>query len=177
MALTDPKTWTAAASVVADLNTYIRDTARWVIGHSSNPKPHAIVWKSSAFSHTSSSNWMTVTWDTELRDRGDMWTSPNTYLNIPVAGVYLFGGSVEFESGTYNKNARIYDGTTAYTFGDSSGLGTPTPARLGMSSLRFFTGSTQLSLQVWQDSGSSKNISSSTQYSPILWAAWYATHL
>jgi hypothetical protein len=175
VSLTDPKTWTAAASVVADLNTYIRDTMRWLIGHSSNPKPHAVVWKSSAFAVSSSSTWTSVTCSSTLRDRGSM--ANGTGLTIPVDGVYLFGGALEFESGTYNKNARIYDGTNAYTFGDSSGLGTPTPARLVMSSMRHFTATTQLTLQAWQDSGSSKNINSATEYSPVLWAAWYASDL
>lgn len=173
MVLKNPKTWAAGVLSYPDLNTHLRDMWRWVLGHSLNPQPHAVVTASQA-EPLQSGSWWLIPCDTVLRDRGGM--SNGLGLRFPQAGVYLIGGSAEFESDTYNKNLRIADSNGAVlTFADASGVGNPTPARMDFMRLAHFEAGDAVTLEGWQDSGLPKLIGLTSQYSPILWAAWYST--
>lgn len=105
MALTNPLTWAAGALASANLNTHVRDLARWAIGHSGNPKPHGIATLGTPIALTSTAFTYVIP-DTAVRDRGGAW-SGGFVVPTGAAGVYHFTSSVYTAAGQGNKELRI----------------------------------------------------------------------
>lgn len=174
--MTEPKptTWSSTTVTAANFNEQIRDSVRWLLGHSANPKPHIRLRNSSAVSLTSGS-WTDLTMSTATRDRGFGWTS-GASISIPVAGTYMIGASVEINTAACNKALRILkNNTTVVVEHDITGVGSAAVARISVSTLVVCGGSDTFKAQAFQDSGSALNANSAGEFSPVLWAYYVAT--
>lgn len=144
-------------------------------------KPHARVYKSTAFSHNSTGNWLSITFDSERVDVGGCHStvSNTSRLTVPSGegGWYDIGGCFEFAANaTGHRLARIllngatviaqvgpFDATSAF----STALNPSTKYQLAAADY--------VELQGYQNSGGSLNISASGNYSPEFWLEWKAT--
>lgn len=173
MAEPNPGTWTAAGVSASSFNSQIRDPIRWLLGHSSNPKPHIRLRNSSAVSLTSGS-WTDLTMSTATRDRGFSWSS-GASISIPVAGTYMIGASVEINTAACNKALRILNGATVIVEHDITGVGSAAVARISVATLAVCSAFDAIKAQAFQDSGSALNANSAGEFSPCLWAYYVAT--
>lgn len=170
----NPATWTAVAPSAATFNTNIRDALQWVLGHSTNPKPHLRVRSTSATSLTSGS-FTDITFNTVVRNRGFTWSNGAT-ATIPVAGTYWVGCSVEIDTAACNKALRIVKNTsTVIAEHDITGVGSSAVARITIATLMTFAVSDTVKIQGFQDSGAGLNANSAGEFSPVMWVAYYAT--
>lgn len=174
MAEPNPATWTATTVTATDFNTNIRDPLRWLLGHSSNPKPH-IRLQSSVNRALTISTWTDIWTDTELLNRGgwQLGTGGNG-MAIPVAGTYMIGAGIEIESAACNKAARIIRNSDVIVEHDITGVGSAAVARINMSTLAVCAANDVIKLQGWVDLSGLHAITAG-EYSPILWAYYVAT--
>lgn len=173
MAEPAPATWTATTVDASDFNTNIRDPLQWLLGHSSNPKPHIRLRNTSAVALTSGS-FTDLTMSTATRDRGFGWGS-GAAITIPVAGTYLIGASVEIDTFACNKALRIVNGSTVIVEHDITGVGSPAVARISVATLAVCSASDSVKAQAFQDSGGSLDANAAGEFSPCLWAYYVAT--
>lgn len=173
MAEPTPATWTATAPSEADFNTNIRDAQQWLLGHSSNPKPHIRLRNTGNVSLTSAT-WTDLTMSTADRDRGFSWAS-GAAITIPVAGTYLIGASVEIDAAACNKALRVINGATVIVESDVTGVATPAVARISIATLAVCSASDSVKAQGFQDSGGALNANTAGSFSPVLWAYYVAT--
>lgn len=96
MAWSTPRTWaTLEAVTAANMNTYVSDDLSW-LGIS---RPHGRATDAS-FSHTSSGNWLSPSWDSISTNVGSGFSTSTGYFSPPNAGFYLLGADA-----TYAANA------------------------------------------------------------------------
>ena len=94
MAWNTPRTWSVNEKLTAaNMNTYISDDLSW-LGIS---RPHGRVGDAS-FSHNSSGNWLTPSWDSISTNVGGGFATGTGYFTAPVAGFYLLGAGATFSS-------------------------------------------------------------------------------
>ena len=94
MAWTTPRTWSVnEVLTAANMNTYISDDLSWM-GIS---RPHGRVTDAS-FSHNSSGNWLTPSWDSISTNVGTGFATSTGYFTAPNAGFYLLGADGTFAS-------------------------------------------------------------------------------
>jgi hypothetical protein len=172
MAEPSPATWTAATLTHTQLNTEVRDSVRWLMGHSSNPKPY-FRRRSTAATSLTISTWTDVSMNTTVVSRGG-WTLSGASCTVPVAGTYMVGGCVEITAAACNKAARIVNGSTVIVEHDITGVGSSAVARINLSTLTVCAASDVLKLQAWVDLGS-LNAESAGEFSPVIWAYYVAT--
>lgn len=92
MAWTTPRTWSVnEVLTAANMNTYISDDLSWM-GIS---RPHGRVTDAS-FSHNSSGNWLTPSWDSISTNVGTGFATSTGYFTAPNAGFYLLGADGTF---------------------------------------------------------------------------------
>ena len=94
MAWTTPRTWSVNEKLTAaNMNTYVSDDLSWM-GIS---RPHGRVTDAS-FSHTSSGNWLTPSWDSISTNVGSGFATSTGYFTAPNAGFYMVGADATFAS-------------------------------------------------------------------------------
>ena len=94
MAWTTPRTWSVnEVLTAANMNTYISDDLSWM-GIS---RPHGRVTDAS-FSHNSSGNWLTPSWDSISTNVGTGFATSTGYFTAPNTGFYLLGADATFAS-------------------------------------------------------------------------------
>lgn len=171
-----PITFAAGALAAADLNAG-RNLLRWMGGYSTGSKPFARVRASSSVA-LPDSDWNTLTFDTEVFNRGEtaLWSGgAPTLFTIPVPGFYLCGACVRTDPTTANKALRIYlNGTTTIVQHDNIGVQTPAFTTMNVSTLINLGEGATLQAQVFQDSGSTINAVVEGTASPVFWCCWYA---
>ncbi len=134
MTYTNPRNWNTNNPVSAPtLNTEVRDNLMWLLGHSSNPFPHARLWSSVNVALTSG-QFSTIPFDSADVNRGDMWLGGSA-LVAPIAGMMYAGGCVEIETAACNKALRlIINAATIVAENDTNGVGSPAVGRINVSS-------------------------------------------
>lgn len=168
----NPATWTSTAPTATDFNTNIRDALQWVLGHSTNPKPH-IRRRNTAAVALTVSTWTDLTMNTTVINRGS-WSPSGASITVPVAGTYLIGASVEIDAAACNKALRIANGSTVIVEHDITGVGSSAVARISCSTLAVCAASDVIKAQAFQDFGT-LNANSAGEFSPVLWAYYVAT--
>jgi len=94
MAWSTPRTWaTLEAVTAANMNTYVSDDLSW-LGIS---RPHGRVTDVS-FSHNSTNNWLTPSWDSISTNVGTGFATSTGYFTAPNTGFYLLGADATFAS-------------------------------------------------------------------------------
>ncbi len=179
MAYTTPATFVAGNILTAaQLNTYVRDNVAWIATDS----PSCRVFKSAAFAHNSSGNFLAVTFDSERFDNASVHsTSSNTErLTIPTGGggKYVVGGAaawVASASGTTRILGVGVNGIVTFaaaTENRSSGTVVPYQSILtiySMAAADYFT------MPTFQDTGGTLNISTAANYTPEFYCFWFRT--
>ena len=178
MAEPNPATWAAVVPDDTDFNTEIRDPLRWLLGHSSNPKPFL---RTRGSAPTSLSNgggsgaWTEIDLDNSDEHRGFVTALPAT---IPVDGFYDVGAMIDVDVERSNKALRIRkNGTDTIAQDDRPGVGSPVPARITAS-----TGNVPLvagdviTIEGYNDaaSGAIDALATGT-WAPVLWIEYVAT--
>lgn len=174
MSLPDPKTWTAATLAVADMNTYVRDTMQWLMGHSSNPKPFGEVTMSTPQAISSTSVFQLVDFDNVIVNRGGGFLGSGGFV-APVNCFGVFAGSVSVDPSLGNKEIRlIRDGDENDWFGADNRFGIATEAfcRLAVAGLAWLTAGQTVDVGVFCDAPSAPNIGTAH----FAWC-WLATDL
>lgn len=107
MALIIPNTWVSGPQASATFNTYIRDQHRQLLGHSSNPKPFAIV-NSSAANTLTTGVFTTLVFDAVVIDRVGFFDGTSHFV-VPSgwAGWYSIKANVDIDVPAGNKELRI----------------------------------------------------------------------
>ena len=94
MAWSTPRTWSVnEVLTAANMVTYVSDDLSWM-GIS---RPHGRVTDAS-FSHNSSGNWLTPSWDSISTNVGTGFATSTGYFTAPNAGFYLLGADGTFAS-------------------------------------------------------------------------------
>lgn len=94
MAWSTPRTWSVnEVLTAAHMVTYVSDDLSWM-GIS---RPHGRVTDAS-FSHNSSGNWLTPSWDSISTNVGTGFATSTGYFTAPNAGFYLLGADGTFAS-------------------------------------------------------------------------------
>ena len=94
MTWSTPRTWSVnEVLTAANMNTYISDDLSWM-GIS---RPHGRVTDAS-FSHNSSGNWLTPSWDSISTNVGTGFATSTGYFTAPNTGFYLLGADATFAS-------------------------------------------------------------------------------
>jgi hypothetical protein len=168
-----PRTWAADEFVSkATLNTQVRDNLRWLLGHSANPSPFAVIRNSASVALTSG-QFSTIPFDTADISRGDLWTSGSALI-APIAGMMCAGGCVEIETAACNKAVRlIVNAATVVAEQDTSGVGSPAVGRINVTSFFHVDAGDFVELEAFQDLGVPLNATAQT-YSPVLWGFYVA---
>lgn len=92
MAWTTPRTWaTNEVLTSANMNQFISDDLSWM-GIS---RPHGRATDGS-FSHTSSGNWLSPSWDSISTNVGSGFATSTGFFTAPAAGFYLVGADATF---------------------------------------------------------------------------------
>jgi hypothetical protein len=126
-----PFTWTASVASVANFNS-LRDADQWLLGHSSNPKPHGLVTQSTPTNISSTSTFTLIVFDTTVWDRGGGFVSAG--FVAPVAGFYHFEGSCRVDVSIGNKEIRlIKNGDENDFLASDNRFGIATPAFCSLS--------------------------------------------
>jgi hypothetical protein len=172
MAEPAPATWTASVPDETDFNAEIRDPLRWLLGHSSNPKPFIRRRNTSAVALTVST-WTDLTMNTSVVARGS-WSPSGASITVPTSGTYLIGASVEIDAAACNKALRIVNGSTVIVEHDITGVGSSAVARIACATLAVCTAADVIKAQAFQDFGT-LNANSAGEFSPVLWAYYVAT--
>jgi hypothetical protein len=173
MSYPNPRTWNDDDFVPAPaLNTEVRDSLRWLLGHSLNPFPHAVVRNTAPVALTSG-QFSTIPFDTADISRGGLWASGSALI-APIAGMMCAGGCVEIETAACNKAVRlIVNAATIVAESDTSGVGSPAVGRINVSSFFHVDIGDFVELEAFQDLGVSINAANQT-YSPVLWGFYVA---
>lgn len=173
MAEPNPATWTATTVSASDFNTNIRDALRWVLGHSSNPKPFIRRRNTGAVALTSG-GFTDLTMNTTVVARGS-WSPSGASITVPTAGTYMIGASVEIDTFACNKALQVVNGSTVIVEHDITGVGSPALARIAVATLFVCAAGDVLKAAAFQDSGGSLNANAAGEFSPCLWAYYVAT--
>lgn len=177
MAWTTPKTWTVGDVLsAADLNTYVRDNAKWL----GTDKPHCRVRNSANISHTSSGSYQALTFNSERVDVGAMHdTSTNTgRLTVPTGGggFYAVGGCIEFDgNGTGRRGIQIrLNGATVIAREETGNAGANDHA-ITIHTVYQLAAGDYVELMALQASGGNLNMLATSAYSPEFFAHWTST--
>jgi hypothetical protein len=172
MAEPNPATWTAATLTATQMNTEVRDSVQWLLGHSSNPKPF-VRRRSTAATALTISTWTDVSMNTTVVERGG-WSPSGASITVPVAGTYMVGGCAEITAAACNKALRIVKGSTVIVQHDITGVGSSALARINLATMAVLAATDVIKLQAWVDLGS-LNAEVGGEFSPVLWAYYVAT--
>lgn len=152
MAIIVPQTWTAIAAAVADYNTYVRDVTRQLQGHSSNPKPFAVVY-SAADNVLTTGVFTTMAFDTVEVNRGGLWDGTTFTVPTGWAGLYHITANVNVDAYAGNKELRISINGVEAGVGAANiyGVGSPAFARLSCSADAWLAAGDTIDSIVFQD--------------------------
>lgn len=177
MAYSTPSTFVAGNVLTASqLNTNLRDNIAWIATDS----PAARAYKSSAFSHTSTGNALSITLDSERFDNAAVHdTSSNTSrMTIPASsgGKYLCGGSVEFAANaTGHRVLSMYVNATTYTATQTVPAISGSVVTIAICTVWSFAAADYAEMQAFQNSGGNLNVNATSSYSPEFWVQWFRT--
>ncbi len=177
MPFTTPATSTALTVLTAAfLNTYVRDNISWMATDS----PACRAFKSSSFSHTTSSNWMAVTLDSERYDNATVHsTSSNTErFTIPSGGggKYLMGGGLAWDTNVTGVRLAAMGINGLVTFAaEQVSVSGVTATNMGITTAYSLIAGDFVELGAWQNSGGTVSISLQANYSPEAWVIWFRT--
>lgn len=173
---TTPRTWSVGEEQTAALlNTHLRDNLDAVAGTS---KAACRVYKSTAFTHNSTGNWLTVTFDSERFDtQGIHSTVTNTdRLTIPTSwgGLWFVGASMNWAANsTGSRFARIrVNATTEIAEAGGVNTGASLGVPITFSTVYRMSVGDYFTLDAYQNSGGSLDVNAQTNYSPEFWAYW-----
>lgn len=176
MAFTAPRTWSAADVATASLlNTHLRDNMDAAAGAN---KAAVRAYKSSAFTHNSSGNWLALTFDSERFDTQSIHsTSTNTdRLTVPSGwgGLWLVGASMNWAANsTGSRFARLrVNATTEFAEAGGANTGASLGVPISFSGLYRASAGDYFTVDVWQNSGGSLDVNAQGNYSPEFWAVW-----
>lgn len=156
----------------------VNAAVQWLAGDASNPKPSCRVYNSSTQSISTSSA-TAITFNSERWDTGGCHSTASNTARITVPtggdGKWLIGGHVQWSNsnttGTRQVQLRV-NGTTVIAVHEA--LGTTADAMMSITALYSLAATDYVELVVFQNSGVSLNIQSSSAYSPEFWAIWQA---
>lgn len=123
-----PATFSATTLAVADLNTNIRDATQQLQGHSTNPKPFAIV-STSVNVNLTKDVFTQLTFDTTEVNRGSIYASNAFTIPTGWAGLYSVKGGCNFDSPSGNKEIGIFVNGSQVAAENIYGLATDAYAR------------------------------------------------
>jgi hypothetical protein len=157
----------------ANWNSDVVDNAAWL----GRDAPHARVYNSTSFSHTTSGNWLAVTFDSERYDTGAMHStaSNTTRLTVPsgAGGVYAIGGTVDFAANTTGQRGigLWLNGSTflAKNVVDALASG---GNQMSVYTEYLLAASDYVELLTYQSSGGALTISATGDTSPEFYASW-----
>jgi len=173
-AYTTEKTWATGDDITASLfNTHIRDNSQFL-----HQPPCCRVYNSAAFSHTSSGNFLAVTYNSERKDTDTMHsTSSNTSrLTATTVGFYAAGGTCEFAANSTGiRSVAVRVNGTTYV----GGVNRTTAAAGNVEQLECTTAyqlaaTDYFEVMAYQSSGGTLSVASDPNISPEAWAAWQA---
>jgi hypothetical protein len=172
----DPQTVnnpTAGQPATAAWGDAVRDATLYLATN----KPHTRVYNNAAFTHNSTGNWVSITFNSETFDVGSCHsTVTNTSrLTVPTGegGHYMIGGHATFDTNvTGRRMLRLYlNGTTVISqveLGVNGG-----EAGGALSSYYALAAADYVELQAFQSSGGNLNIIATP--TPTFWWKWDAT--
>lgn len=166
MAWTTPRTWSVnEVLTAANMNTYISDDLSWM-GIS---RPHGRVTDAS-FSHNSTNNWLTPSWDSISTNVGTGFATSTGYFTAPNAGFYLLGADGTFASNATGARAIMLssgaDGTgTVYAqnFSPSQSLAIASAVTTGVQ----LAANARVYVSLFQGSGGTLTVTN-----VHMWAMW-----
>jgi len=166
MAWTTPRTWSVnEVLTAANMNTYISDDLSWM-GIS---RPHGRV-TAASFSHNSSGNWLTPSWDSISTNVGTGFATSTGYFTAPNAGFYLLGADGTFASNATGARAIMLssgaDGTgTVYAqnFSPSQSLAIASAVTTGVQ----LAANARVYVSLFQGSGGTLTVTN-----VHMWAMW-----
>lgn len=135
----------------------------------------ARVTRNSSFIHTPSGSYVPIPFNEAEFDTGGFWNvSQPTRFTIPVDGIYMIGGFVEWDSNNVNSRLLLIKKNgaasgTNLTFGNLTRNGASLFAQLTASTLVELNAGEYVELFVFQDSGGNRLIPAAADYSPVFW--------
>lgn len=182
MAWTAPKTWSVGdVLTAADMNAYVRDNTKWL----GTDKPAARAYRSTSFSHNSSGNWLSIALDSERADTGSTGlhsTSSNTErMTVPTGGGgwYLATGHISWDSDTVGDRLvgiEVNGTNGGGTFvAQDRAAGAAVGSRQSVAAVFRLVAGDYFVLSAFQNSGGTRTISSTAQYTAELAAVWLGT--
>lgn len=177
MPWTTPKTFAVGdVLTAADLNTYVRDNAKWL----GTDKPHCRIRNSANINHTSTGNYQALTFDSERVDVGamhDLVTNPGR-ITVPAggAGFYTIGGQIEFDgNATGRRGIQIrLNGATVIAREETPSIGANDQPITLVTAYQLAAGD-YVELMGYQNSGGNLNMLASSAYAPEFYAHWLST--
>ncbi len=139
-------------------------------------QPRARVFNSAAISHTTSSTWQSLTFDTERYDVGGLHAASAATFVATSTGSYMIGGCIAFAGsalGTSRGIRILLNGTTPLVH-QFLGPQTATGTIFSVATAYDLTAGDTVELQGWQDTGGAINMSSSANSAPEFWIHRYA---
>lgn len=170
MAYTTPRTWVAGEyPTAAQLNANVRDNVSFL----ANP-PACRVYHN-ANQTTTTAVHLSLALNSERYDTASMHSTVtnNSRITIPVAGLYLVTGHLEWAAGntTGVRQAELFlNGLTFIAM--QSAAGVAQIIQMTVSTVYKFAAADYVELAAFQNSGVGLNINSSANYSPELAATW-----
>ena len=168
MGWTDPDTNSFAGDeevTASKLNTYVRDNLSWL----GIDRPHGRVTDAS-FSHNSTNNWLTPSWDSISTNVGTGFATSTGYFTAPNTGFYLLGADATFASNATGARAIMLSsgangGGTIYAqnFSPSQSLAIASAVTTGVQLTAFQT----VYVSLFQASGGTLTITAIH-----MWAMW-----
>lgn len=174
----------AGAQATADFNSYVADPIRWLGGDNTGGESRPIwrVRSSVPVSMTTSPGWNDISFDTidigkgptglEFFDIGDP-----THLLITMDCILGIGGCGRWPPVTSNKALRLIlndDTDLVLVEEDNVGVSTPAENRANVSTVFEFLEGDTITMQQYQDYGSTIDSVIEGRSSPVMWANWIA---
>ena len=169
MSWTSPKTWSVAEKVTAALlNTHVRDNLDAAAGAN---KAACRVYKSTAFSHTSSGNFLDATFDSERFDTQGLHSTSSLTNRITIpsgwAGLWMIGGEADWAANaTGLRSTRLLVNNTAIIAIQSNGLRSDNINEQSVCTIYRLAVADYVTLSIYQSSGGT--LAATCEF----WAVW-----
>lgn len=169
MAWNTPRTWAVnEVLTAANMNTYVSDDLSWL----GTGRPHGRATDAS-FSHTSSANWLSPSWDSIATNVGAGFATSTGFFQAPTAGFYLLGADAAFAAnatgarGIMLSSAANGAGTVyAQNFSPSQSIAMATAVTTGVQ----LSAAQNVYVSLYQGSGGTVTITN-----VHMWALWETT--
>lgn len=169
---------TTGNAIPASWGDAVNAAVQWLAGDASNPKPSCAVYNSANLTITNNTN-TACTFNSERWDNGGCHSTASNTSRITVPsggdGIWLVGGAVRWSNtdtdGTRQVQLRV-NGTLYIAIQEC--IGTAGDTHMTVSKLVPLAAADYVELVVYQNSGSSIDVVSTSAYSPEFWAIWQA---